>query len=50
MNYPSDWLSEDAPCGKIVWGNNDDIDSGLRKHIDTCDDCQEIRESQENGE
>lgn len=29
-----------APCGAEVYGTPRDIDSGLRKHIDTCEDCQ----------
>jgi hypothetical protein len=40
-------ISAQAPCGQRIWGGYNDIDSGLRKHIDTCDECTEELERRE---
>lgn len=33
---------EMTPCGVEVWGTNENIDSGLRHHIDNCSECQAL--------
>ena len=39
-----------APCQREVFGTPEDIDSGMRHHIDYCDECQEIlAEGEDNG-
>ena len=41
---------ETAPCGEGVWGTDSDIDSGLHKHIESCDECEEILDQSIEGE
>lgn len=38
MKEQSGWGYVVAPCGHRVYGVPDDIDSGMRKHRDYCDD------------
>jgi hypothetical protein len=52
MEGPSGKAPEWAPgyhpelalCGAQIWGTPADIDSGLRKHMDTCEKCQAKQE------
>jgi hypothetical protein len=41
-------INEMAPCGTRIWGSANDIDSGLRKHIDTCEECTDELERRES--
>lgn len=36
---PEDYHSEIASCGHEIWGTNADIDSGMRKHLEYCEDA-----------
>lgn len=49
-DFPDDYSSVIAPCGQEVFGYPDNIDSGLRKHIDVCEDCQNEKYATEQYE
>jgi hypothetical protein len=47
MPFAEARICNDAPCGIKIWGSRHDIDSGLRKHMDTCEACTEEIERRE---
>lgn len=47
---PDNYSFARLPCGHEVWGMDSDIDSGIRKHIEYCEDYpqEEIDDSEMN--